>query len=156
MITPTPTPPHPTSPCLVCTESMDVDLEGIIQCIKQGDESGVQAQLQGFNKEVMKSADASNYVCKPLLNHSVCVCVSHLLHPPAVRPVLLLRCRGEGAEEGKPPTHPNPPDSRPIYIQYISLNTPPLSPHLCFSANPPSLALSYSPPPPALHCLVCD
>ncbi|XP_075890489.1 chaperone Ric-8A isoform X2 [Nelusetta ayraudi] len=30
---------------------MDVDLEGIIQCIKQGDESGVQAQLQGFNKE---------------------------------------------------------------------------------------------------------
>lgn len=31
---------------------MDVDLEGIIQCIKQGDESGVQGQLQEFNKEV--------------------------------------------------------------------------------------------------------
>ncbi|KAG7507538.1 synembryn-A-like [Solea senegalensis] len=30
---------------------MDVDVEGIIQCIKQGDESGVQAQLQEFNKE---------------------------------------------------------------------------------------------------------
>ncbi|XP_034717023.1 synembryn-A isoform X2 [Etheostoma cragini] len=31
--------------------SMDVDLEGIIQCIKQGDENGVQIQLQEFNKE---------------------------------------------------------------------------------------------------------
>ncbi|XP_045925382.1 synembryn-A [Micropterus dolomieu] len=30
---------------------MDVDLEGIIQCIKQGDENGVQTQLQEFNKE---------------------------------------------------------------------------------------------------------
>ncbi|KAK1881511.1 Synembryn-A [Dissostichus eleginoides] len=30
---------------------MDVDLEGIIQCIKQGDESGVQTQLEEFNKE---------------------------------------------------------------------------------------------------------
>ncbi|KAM3592449.1 uncharacterized protein V6R79_019144 [Siganus canaliculatus] len=30
---------------------MDVDLEGIIQCIKQGDENGVQIQLQDFNKE---------------------------------------------------------------------------------------------------------
>ncbi|XP_049916408.1 synembryn-A [Epinephelus moara] len=30
---------------------MDVDLEGIIQCIKQGDENGVQIQLQEFNKE---------------------------------------------------------------------------------------------------------
>ncbi|XP_068610590.1 synembryn-A [Brachionichthys hirsutus] len=31
--------------------SMDVDLEGIIQCIKQGNEVGVQTQLQEFNKE---------------------------------------------------------------------------------------------------------
>ncbi|XP_012718524.2 synembryn-A [Fundulus heteroclitus] len=30
---------------------MDVDIEGIIQCIKQGDENGVQMQLQQFNKE---------------------------------------------------------------------------------------------------------
>ncbi|XP_038132437.1 synembryn-A [Cyprinodon tularosa] len=30
---------------------MDVDIEGIIQCIKQGDENGVQMQLQKFNKE---------------------------------------------------------------------------------------------------------
>nr|XP_040032109.1 synembryn-A-like [Gasterosteus aculeatus aculeatus] len=30
---------------------MDLDLEGIIQCIKQGDENGVQIQLQEFNKE---------------------------------------------------------------------------------------------------------
>ncbi|XP_029382887.1 synembryn-A-like isoform X2 [Echeneis naucrates] len=30
---------------------MDVDVEGIIQCIKQGDENGVQMQLQEFNKE---------------------------------------------------------------------------------------------------------
>ncbi|XP_008434837.1 synembryn-A [Poecilia reticulata] len=30
---------------------MDVDMEGIIQCIKQGDENGVQMQLQQFNKE---------------------------------------------------------------------------------------------------------
>ncbi|GLD57431.1 synembryn-A [Lates japonicus] len=30
---------------------MDVDVEGIIQCIKQGDENGVQIQLQEFNKE---------------------------------------------------------------------------------------------------------
>ncbi|XP_059180953.1 synembryn-A [Centropristis striata] len=30
---------------------MDVDLQGIIQCIKQGDENGVQTQLQDFNKE---------------------------------------------------------------------------------------------------------
>ncbi|KAF3704476.1 Synembryn-A Protein Ric-8A [Channa argus] len=30
---------------------MDVDVEGIIQCIKQGDENGVQMQLQQFNKE---------------------------------------------------------------------------------------------------------
>ncbi|XP_072230100.1 chaperone Ric-8A [Leuresthes tenuis] len=30
---------------------MDVDVEGIIQCIKQGDEDGVQIQLQEFNKE---------------------------------------------------------------------------------------------------------
>lgn len=32
--------------------SMDVDVEGIIQCIKQGDENGVQIQLQEFNKQV--------------------------------------------------------------------------------------------------------
>ncbi|XP_069547345.1 synembryn-A [Brachyistius frenatus] len=30
---------------------MDVDVEGIIQCIKQGDGNGVQMQLQEFNKE---------------------------------------------------------------------------------------------------------
>ncbi|XP_029311983.1 synembryn-A-like isoform X2 [Cottoperca gobio] len=30
---------------------MDLDLEGIIQCIKQGDENGVETQLQEFNKE---------------------------------------------------------------------------------------------------------
>ena len=36
----------------VCAGSMDVDVEGIIQCIKQGDEMGVQIQLQEFNKEV--------------------------------------------------------------------------------------------------------
>ncbi|XP_054913976.1 synembryn-A isoform X1 [Poeciliopsis prolifica] len=30
---------------------MDMDIEGIIQCIKQGDENGVQMQLQQFNKE---------------------------------------------------------------------------------------------------------
>ncbi|XP_070707867.1 chaperone Ric-8A [Pempheris klunzingeri] len=30
---------------------MEVDLEGIIQCIKQEDENGVQAHLQEFNKE---------------------------------------------------------------------------------------------------------
>lgn len=31
---------------------MDLDLDGIIRCIKQGDENGVDAQLQQFNKEV--------------------------------------------------------------------------------------------------------
>ncbi|KAL3967640.1 angiogenin [Sarotherodon galilaeus] len=31
--------------------SMNVDIEGIIQCIKQGDENGVQIRLQEFNKE---------------------------------------------------------------------------------------------------------
>ena len=36
----------------VSAESMDLDLEGIIQCIKQGDELGVHTQLQQFNKEV--------------------------------------------------------------------------------------------------------
>ncbi|XP_044192853.1 synembryn-A isoform X1 [Thunnus albacares] len=30
---------------------MDIDVEGIIQCIRQGDENGVQTQLQEFNKE---------------------------------------------------------------------------------------------------------
>ncbi|XP_034414837.1 synembryn-A [Cyclopterus lumpus] len=30
---------------------MGVDLEGIIQCIKQGDQNGVEVQLQEFNKE---------------------------------------------------------------------------------------------------------
>ncbi|XP_061563895.1 synembryn-A [Cololabis saira] len=30
---------------------MDLDVEGIIHCIKQGDENGVQIQLQEFNKE---------------------------------------------------------------------------------------------------------
>ncbi|KAI3365009.1 hypothetical protein L3Q82_001164 [Scortum barcoo] len=30
---------------------MDLDLEGIIQCIKQGNENGVHTQLQEFNKE---------------------------------------------------------------------------------------------------------
>ncbi|XP_029690295.1 synembryn-A isoform X2 [Takifugu rubripes] len=30
---------------------MDLDLDGIIRCIKQGDENGVDAQLQQFNKE---------------------------------------------------------------------------------------------------------
>lgn len=30
---------------------MDVDVEGIIHCIRQGDENGVQMQLQEFNKE---------------------------------------------------------------------------------------------------------
>lgn len=38
---------------LVCLGSMNVDIEGIIQCIKQGDENGVQIRLQEFNKEVM-------------------------------------------------------------------------------------------------------
>uniref|UniRef100_A0A3B4ZK48 Synembryn n=1 Tax=Stegastes partitus TaxID=144197 RepID=A0A3B4ZK48_9TELE len=33
---------------------MNVDVEGIIQCIKQGDENGVQMQLQEFNKEQRK------------------------------------------------------------------------------------------------------
>ncbi|TNN54287.1 Synembryn-A [Liparis tanakae] len=33
------------------TRNMGVDLEGIIQCIKQGDENGVEVQLQDFNKE---------------------------------------------------------------------------------------------------------
>lgn len=40
-------------PLCVCTGSIDMDLEGIIQCIKQGDENGVHTQLQQFNKEVM-------------------------------------------------------------------------------------------------------
>lgn len=31
---------------------MDLDLDGIIRCIKRGDENGVDAQLQQFNKEV--------------------------------------------------------------------------------------------------------
>ncbi|XP_053197725.1 synembryn-A [Scomber japonicus] len=30
---------------------MDIDVEGIIQCIRQGDENGVQTRLQEFNKE---------------------------------------------------------------------------------------------------------
>ncbi|XP_037546917.1 synembryn-A [Nematolebias whitei] len=30
---------------------MDINIEGIIQCIKQGDENGVHVQLQQFNKE---------------------------------------------------------------------------------------------------------
>ncbi|CAK6964240.1 synembryn-A [Scomber scombrus] len=30
---------------------MDIDVEGIIQCIRQGNENGVQTQLQEFNKE---------------------------------------------------------------------------------------------------------
>lgn len=34
----------------VCAGSMDLD--GIIRCIKQGDENGVYTQLQQFNKEV--------------------------------------------------------------------------------------------------------
>lgn len=29
-----------------------MDVEGIIHCIRQGDENGVQIQLQEFNKEV--------------------------------------------------------------------------------------------------------
>ena len=29
-----------------------MDPEGIIQCIKEGDENGIQTQLQNFNKEV--------------------------------------------------------------------------------------------------------
>lgn len=39
-------------PVCLCAVSMVVDLEGIIYCIKQGDENGVQSQLQEFNKEV--------------------------------------------------------------------------------------------------------
>ncbi|XP_026171853.1 synembryn-A [Mastacembelus armatus] len=35
----------------VCVGSMDINVERIIQCIKQGDENSVQAQLQEFNKE---------------------------------------------------------------------------------------------------------
>uniref|UniRef100_UPI0037E7F30E synembryn-A n=1 Tax=Semicossyphus pulcher TaxID=241346 RepID=UPI0037E7F30E len=38
-------------PICVCAVNMVVDLEGIIHCIKQGDETGVQSQLQEFNKE---------------------------------------------------------------------------------------------------------
>ncbi|XP_056885358.1 synembryn-A isoform X3 [Takifugu flavidus] len=34
---------------------MDLDLDGIIRCIKQGDENGVDAQLQQFNKEFKKN-----------------------------------------------------------------------------------------------------
>lgn len=37
-------------PVCVCAGTMDV--EGIIQCIKRGDENGVETQLQEFNKEV--------------------------------------------------------------------------------------------------------
>lgn len=36
----------------VCAGTMDVDLDGIIRCIKQGDENGVHMQLQQFNKQV--------------------------------------------------------------------------------------------------------
>uniref|UniRef100_A0A3P9JB87 Synembryn n=1 Tax=Oryzias latipes TaxID=8090 RepID=A0A3P9JB87_ORYLA len=44
---------------------MDVDVEGIIQCIKQGDENGVQIQLQEFNKQVasQKSLPTHILVC---------------------------------------------------------------------------------------------
>ncbi|XP_071763456.1 chaperone Ric-8A isoform X1 [Centroberyx gerrardi] len=35
----------------MCVGSMDLDVEGIIHCIRQGNDKGVQAQLQEFNKE---------------------------------------------------------------------------------------------------------
>lgn len=54
----------------VCAGSMDVDLDRIIHCIKQGDEHGVETQLQQFNKEVTHS---------------------HIWHVPENTPVLLLR-----------------------------------------------------------------
>lgn len=48
--------------CLMCYErpsecagNMDLDLDGIIRCIKRGDENGVDAQLQQFNKEVTRT-----------------------------------------------------------------------------------------------------
>lgn len=44
----------------VCAGTMDVDLEGIIQYIKQGNENGVQTQLQEFNKEVTPTHRSSH------------------------------------------------------------------------------------------------
>lgn len=157
MITST-TPPHPASPCLVCTESMDVDLERIIQCIKQGDDSGVQAQLQGFNKEVIENLQHLQFcLFKPFFfNHLMCACVF-------ASPVLLIsqfaQCFFFDAEErerrkvsprpaipliGTPFTYCT---SRKTCLRFPA-KTPPAPRAPCSSLHPP--------PPPALHCLVCD
>lgn len=77
----------------VCAGSMDVDVEGIIHCIKQGDENGVQIQLQEFNREV--AAHIKSHIIGP------CIPVFTTFPLPAVCPVLLLRCRGEGATQSE-------------------------------------------------------
>lgn len=41
---------------------MDLDLDGIIRCIKQGDENGVHTQLQQFNKEVTHVHTADTFL----------------------------------------------------------------------------------------------
>lgn len=71
-----------------------MDPEGIIQCIKEGDENGIQTQLQNFNKEVTPHRRSHIVV---LL---VTTCFKHRLSP-TVCPVLLLRRRGERAKESK-------------------------------------------------------
>lgn len=60
-----------------------MDPEGIIQCIKQGDESGIQTQLQNFNKEVKPHRRSH------ILVLLVTTCFNHRLSP-TVCPVLLL------------------------------------------------------------------
>uniref|UniRef100_A0A3Q3W111 Synembryn n=1 Tax=Mola mola TaxID=94237 RepID=A0A3Q3W111_MOLML len=54
---------------------IDMDPEGIIQCIKQGDESGIQTQLQNFNKEVKPHRRSH------ILVLLVTTCFNHRLSP---------------------------------------------------------------------------
>lgn len=121
---------------------MDIDLEGIIQCIKQGDETGVQTQLQEFNKEVTPHRSLHIFVfwfknthgplCAPSFNH----CVS------PVCPVLLLWCGGEGAKES---------EFMLLLLSDLVLavfpwtfSYPASRPYFSFSATPPHLLHSLS------------
>lgn len=125
----------PRRPLHVCTGSMDVDLEGIIQCIKLGDENGVQAQLQEFNKEVTPPRNSHIFLSKlhlPAVNKS-----SSLPLSLSVSLLQFAQCFFFDAEERERRKVSLPPGACPSCVtQHPPL---PFSPRFSFSAIPPHL-----------------
>lgn len=149
----------PRRPLRVCTGSMDVDLEGIIQCIKLGDESGVQAQLQEFNKEV--TPPRNSHIFLPKLHLPAVIKSSSLPLSLSVSLLQFAQCFFFDAEERERRKVSLPRGACPSCVTQTP-PTPFYSPGFSFSAIPPHLpstvpsvisntAVSVVPDPLSLH-----